>query len=206
MHREVEQSKARVTKQTLSTIAGLFEQQSVAYKTFASASALIDTYQAAESAYMSTAKIPIVGPGLAPIAAAAAVAAGLQNVAKINGIQFHDGGMIHGASHAEGGVPFTVAGAGGFEAEGGEFIVNRKATAMFLPEITRMNEIGKRFYASGGMLPTMAGQSQTVANVDTQLIVDSISDAIRATPVVVSAQRVRDGLREVSVISGSGDL
>ena len=38
---------------------------------------------------------------------------------------FQDGGMIEGASHAEGGVPFTVAGRAGFEAEGGEYIFSK---------------------------------------------------------------------------------
>ena len=37
--------------------------------------------------------------------------------------------MVEGPSHAQGGVPFTVQGQGGYEMEGGEFIVNKKAAS-----------------------------------------------------------------------------
>jgi len=50
--------------------------------------ALIQTAQAAIAAYSAAAATPIVGPFLAPIAAAAAVAAGLANVAKISSQKF----------------------------------------------------------------------------------------------------------------------
>ena len=45
--------------------------------------ALIDTYKGGAAAFTSTASIPMVGPALAPFAAAAAVMAGLANVRKI---------------------------------------------------------------------------------------------------------------------------
>jgi len=73
------------------------KQGVIAYKAFASASALIDTYKSAVAAYSSMIGIPYVGPVLAPIAAAAAVAAGLANVAKINSISFAEGGLVPGA-------------------------------------------------------------------------------------------------------------
>lgn len=68
-----------------------------AYKAFASASALIDTYKSAQAAYSSVAAIPFVGPALAVAAAAAAIAAGLSNVAKINSLSFAEGGLVPGA-------------------------------------------------------------------------------------------------------------
>jgi len=52
------------------------------------------TYVAAIEAYKSTAAIPVIGPGLAPIAAATAIAAGLMNVSKI--VSAADGGMFSG--------------------------------------------------------------------------------------------------------------
>lgn len=58
-----------------------------AYKAFASAQALIDTYKSANAAYSALAGIPIVGPALAVAAAAAAIAAGIANVAAINSQQ-----------------------------------------------------------------------------------------------------------------------
>lgn len=56
----------------------------------------------------------------ADVAAGAAAAA---SVAKILG--FKDGGVLIGPSHEQGGIPFTVAGRPGFEAEGGEVVLTK---------------------------------------------------------------------------------
>jgi len=56
-------------------------------KAAAIATATIDTYKSANEAYAAMAGIPVVGPYLAGIAAAAAVVAGLENVANIAGVQ-----------------------------------------------------------------------------------------------------------------------
>jgi hypothetical protein len=55
------------------------------------ASATIDTYMSAQSAYKSTIGVPVVGPVLAPLAAAGAIAAGLINIKKIKQSQFEGG-------------------------------------------------------------------------------------------------------------------
>jgi hypothetical protein len=55
------------------------------------ASATIDTYMSAQSAYKSVAGIAVVGPVLAPLAAAGAIAAGLINIKKIKQSQFEGG-------------------------------------------------------------------------------------------------------------------
>ena len=55
------------------------------------ASATIDTYMSATSAYKSVSGIPVVGPVLAPLAAAGAIAAGLINIKKIKATQFEGG-------------------------------------------------------------------------------------------------------------------
>jgi hypothetical protein len=81
---ENEQRTLDVTSNTLGTVAGLFEEHTVAFKALASTQALIDTYKSANASFASAAEIPVVGPILAPIAAAAAIAAGFANVAKIN--------------------------------------------------------------------------------------------------------------------------
>ena len=203
-----EQAKLNVTKQALGNVASLLGKQSLAFKAIASAQALIDTYQSANAAYKSAAEIPIIGFGLAPLAAAAAVAAGLANVANINSVTFSEGGLISGKSHSEGGVPFTVNGAAGFEAEGGEVIINKKSAQMFLPELSKINAWGggKRFYASGGVVPAVTSPTIQNSGIDQNIIVDSISRAIRETPVVVSAQRIRDGVKQVELITSEGDI
>ncbi len=70
-----------------------------AYKAFAIAQAVIDTYSAATAAYKSLASIPYVGPVLGAAAAGAAIAAGLAKVATIKAQQppsFAYGGIIPG--------------------------------------------------------------------------------------------------------------
>jgi hypothetical protein len=65
-----------------------------AYKQFAAAQALMNTYSSAVAAYNAMAGIPFVGPALAVVAAAAAVAAGLANVAQIESQSVS--GVAHG--------------------------------------------------------------------------------------------------------------
>jgi hypothetical protein len=64
-------------------LAGLQEQGSEDWKAFATAQATISAIQGALNAYTSTASILPYGPILAPIAAAAALAAGYANVSRI---------------------------------------------------------------------------------------------------------------------------
>lgn len=66
------------------------------YKAFAIANAIMNTYQGAVAAFQSAAAIPIVGWVAAPIAAAAAVAAGLANVAKIRSAREQGGSLAAG--------------------------------------------------------------------------------------------------------------
>jgi len=119
------------------------------------AQAYINTFQAAVSAYAAMAAIPVVGPVLGAIAAAAAIVAGLANVRKIDaqtyqssteggggsapasnqlGRNYGDGGMIEGPRHSNGGVPIT--------AEGGEAVMTRGAVTMFAPMLSAMNQMG----------------------------------------------------------------
>ena len=87
------------------------------WKTLAIGQAMIDTYASATAAYKAMAGIPIVGPGLAITAAAAAIGAGLANVAAIQATEpskAETGGLLVGRSHNEGGILI--------EAEGDEYI------------------------------------------------------------------------------------
>jgi hypothetical protein len=86
------------------------------------ASATIDTFTSAQSAYKSMVGIPVVGPVLAPLAAAGAVAVGLMNIKKIKQSQFEGGaepsaGDKGGGDTGGGGAPqapqFNVVGNNG---------------------------------------------------------------------------------------------
>lgn len=54
--------------------------------------------------------------------------------------KFAEGGMVYGPSHEQGGVPFTVQGRGGYEMEGGEYIVNKKAAAKYRSLLDQINQ------------------------------------------------------------------
>mgnify|MGYP002630577340 CR=1 FL=1 len=77
------EEKLAVASKSLGQLAGLLGKESAAGKAAAIAAATIDTYQSATSSYKSLSGIPIVGPVLGGIAAAAAVASGLATVKKI---------------------------------------------------------------------------------------------------------------------------
>ncbi len=76
-----------------------FGQASGAYKAFALTQATIATYTGAIEAYKSAAAIPFVGFALAPVAAAAAVAAGLANIAAIKSAREQGGSMTANSAY-----------------------------------------------------------------------------------------------------------
>jgi polyhydroxyalkanoate synthesis regulator phasin len=95
------------------------------------------------------------------IANAAAIGIlGAIQVATVAAQKFQEGGLIQGASHAKGGVPFTVAGRGGFEAEGGEYIVKKSTVdnygVDFMNALNNMR-IPKMFAEGGYVAPTPTG-------------------------------------------------
>jgi hypothetical protein len=105
------------TKAALNIAGNLVDEGSAAAKAIAIAQTGIDTYQSATAAYKAVVGIPVVGPFLAPVAAAAAIAAGLMSVKKILSTEIPkmgDGSGGAGGASASGGVPTieapTVAG------------------------------------------------------------------------------------------------
>lgn len=139
--KSVEEAKLMAFQSVFSQIKGLVGEQTALGKAAAIAETTINTYVAAQKAYSSMAEIPVVGTALGAAAAALAVASGLANVKKIaeTNVKYEKGGLLKGKSHNEGGIPFTVAGRGGFEAEGGEYLVNKRATAMYFPVLEAIN-------------------------------------------------------------------
>ena len=81
-------------------------------------------------------------------------------------VQFEQGGMVHGPSHSEGGVPFTVQGRSGYEMEGGEFIINKRAASLHRNLLERINDssrvsgsFGQYAFANGGIIPAQNNES-----------------------------------------------
>lgn len=90
--------------QVASDVAKVVGEQTALGKTLAIASAVIETALSAQRAYSSLVGIPVVGPVLAPIAAGAAIAAGIKNIRTIQQTKIPGAGGDGG-----GGVPSISA-------------------------------------------------------------------------------------------------
>lgn len=174
--------------QALDMASEVLGKDTVAGKAAAIASTTIRTYESAQKAYTALAGIPIVGPALAAVAAGIAVAGGLMNVRKIvstqvpekpslgvgavagpaqpTGSKFAQGGLLMGPSHSQGGVPLAT----GDEAEGGEFIVNKRSTKSFLPLLNAINSMGNKKLAAGGITANMNQLQEMMANAPTPVV------------------------------------
>jgi TP901 family phage tail tape measure protein len=128
----------------------------------------------------------VIGTGAAQIAAVGAQ--------KFTPKTFQDGGILSGASHSEGGIPFTVAGRGGFEAEGGEAIINKRSTAMFAPLLSAINQAGggvafgnasaRPFYQDGGIAGSFSASLDMNNEKLGQVIGEIVSQRIQEIPVI----------------------
>lgn len=102
---ESEMQAADAVANTLSNLSKLVGEQTTAGKIFAIAQATISTFTSAQKAYESTVGIPIVGPYLAPVNAAIAVATGVANIKKIASVKVPGAGG--GGTPSIGGVQTT---------------------------------------------------------------------------------------------------
>lgn len=86
------------------------------------------------------------------------------------------GGLLHGASHANGGIPI--------EAEGGEAIINKRSTSMFKPLLSAINEAGGGVkFANGGLIDNTVRKQVNSTN--------DIIAGIQNQPIYVSVEEIR---------------
>ena len=131
-------------------------EASSAYKAFAIAQATIATYTSAIEAYKSASAIPVIGWVMGPIAAAAAVAAGLANIGKIRSAREQGGQLSAGQAStiAERGKPEVIMPAG----------ASRVRTAQQMKEI-----MGQNGSSSGPSNVTIVNNtSSQIGNVSTE--------------------------------------
>lgn len=135
LKRKTEESKLQLALGALSQAKQLFGEHTAVGKAAAVAEAMINTYLGITKA------LSAYPPPYNAIMAGVTGAMGMLNVKKImeTNVKYEKGGILKGKSHNEGGIPFTVAGRGGFEAEGGEYLVNKRATAMYFPVLEAIN-------------------------------------------------------------------
>lgn len=179
------------TASSLNSIATMTEEGTSAWKQIKVAEATIKTTQAAINAYASTAEIPVIGAFLAPLAAAAAIKMGLDQVAMIQQTEipkarkFEYGGMVSGNRHYAGGTMI--------EAEQGEAIINRRSMAnpILRNLASAINELG------GGK--TFATPVSSSSNND----ITTITNTQKPIKVYVSANEITQTQQRVKVIEQS---
>jgi len=150
------------------------------------AQAYIEAFKAYEPA--TAVIVGSIGAGIAAAQTTAQVAA--INKRQFVDKKFADGGIVSGPSHEQGGIPFTVQGQGGYEMEGGEYIINKRATAMHRDLLDRINNSYKSNptrasykFADGGIVPTIGNESvdylKAIAEATTSTAINS-SRPVRA--------------------------
>ena len=164
LKKKTEESKLALTQSVLGQIKGMTGEHTALSKAAAIAEATINTY-------LGVSKAISMGMPMGAIPAAITLATGMANVQKIMSTEtdkYEAGGLIVGKSHASGGVPFTVAGRGGFEAEGGEYIINKRATAMYFPVLEAINKSA----GYGSYNPVYMAAGGVIKRVPTEMKID----------------------------------
>lgn len=136
-------------------------------KAAAIAQATIDTYKAANAAYSAMAGIPVIGPALGAAAAAAAIVAGLNNVAQISNIKLAEGGLVKAVT---GGIPAVIGEGGSDEA------------VLPLDDTKAMRRIGGAIAEEGGAVGGVVLTQNITIQAGESLIPD-ITNALRNATV-----------------------
>ena len=113
--------RLNLTKNTLNDLTKIAGEETEAGKALAITATTIDTFQSAQASYKSLAGIPVVGPVLGGVAAAAAVAMGMKNIAAIRSANSSGGGGGGGGniSAPNTNTPAPQMMSGAFELTGG---------------------------------------------------------------------------------------
>ena len=120
-------------------------------------------------------------------------ALGGAQVALISQQKFESGGYVIGKRHSEGGVPIEV--------EGGEYVINRQATAKYRDILEHINEYGKSgrtqdayIFEQGGAVSNVESSTRYINDPATTGILASIATAIKRLDiqVQVNAKTITD--------------
>lgn len=201
--------KTKLIGDALGQLSNIVGQDTVAGKAFAIAKATIDTYQSAVAAYKSLAGIPVIGPALGAIAAAAAVASGIATVKKIVAVQVPNasGGSGPAAQTTPSGPserpsainvsasgPIKAATGGLVKGPGsetsdsipallsdGEFVINARSTRLFQPILSAINASADLpGFAMGGLVDKERDRPK---KDNSETIAEAIGVAFRDQPI-----------------------
>jgi hypothetical protein len=123
------QQQLGIASQTAHNMVAILGEETAAGKAMAIVATTIDTYKSAQAAYASLAGIPFVGPALGAVAAGAAIAMGIRNIAAIRSSKPDSvppppstsggGGGGGGGGNLNAGVPAPEMLSGSFDLGGG---------------------------------------------------------------------------------------
>lgn len=190
IQKDVDSAKMSSVADLFGGISQLLGENSKAGKAAAVAQATINTYQGITEVWSAKSVLPEPFGTIQKLASTATVlASGLGAVKNIKKTKLAKGGLLEGPSHAQGGIPFTVAGTPGFEAEGGEFVVNKKSTAMHLPLLKAINgnKQSSRVFQNGGMI---TAKSQGSLSIDYDLLASKIGQNVAQANKSLPAPKV----------------
>jgi hypothetical protein len=156
------------------------------------------------------------GAGISQAAALSTIAiarSGIQ-AAIVASQKFAQGGVIHGASHANGGVNVRVGGSGIIEAEGGEAIINKKSTSKHLGLLSAINQDGGGVplaasgmvtpnmstlarFGNGGVATAAAAQSQSIDLNDLENRIASAVGSIKVQNVASETTGVSNRVEQI---------
>lgn len=192
-----EQYKLDVASQTFSNLSAIAGKESAAGKAFAIAQATIDTYKAATSAYQAMAGIPIIGPALGAVAAAAAVASGIANVKKITSTKVPNsgGGISNPEIQGFAGGGTVMGGSSILRNNGDNVLVSAKVGETFINESQR-NFLGNDILGMAGV-PGLA-PSDNAGTQNYSGLSEIIADAVYKGSLLGTNEGSQSGLVQAS--------
>jgi TP901 family phage tail tape measure protein len=118
-------------------------------------------------------------------------------------VEYANGGMVHGKSHANGGEKFAVGGRV-VELEGGEAVINKRSTAMFRNQLSAMNSAGGGVkFADGGLLNMPSFSQQQFNALGQNQMMGAMGGSGK---VVVVEADITDSQNTVSVLQAGATI
>ena len=195
----VQKNKLDAASTTFSNLATLAGEQSQAGKAFAIAATTIDTYQSAVAAFKALAGIPIVGPALGGIAAAAAVKRGFDNIKAINAVK--NPTVNKRPSYATGIIGAGTGTSDSIDARlsAGESVLSARATAMFPNEIAAINQAGGGVGLNGMQGSSSAMIQESIrANTEQSINSQELANAVYLATKLGTYEGSQTGLKDLS--------
>jgi hypothetical protein len=208
--KELNRAKLEQTAATFGGVAQLLGESTAAGKAAGVAQATINTYTGVSEVWRAPSTLPEpLGTAAKVVSTGVVLGSGLASVKKIASTptKFGKGTILKGNSHANNGIQFLLDGMPGFEAEGGEAIINKKSTSMFGPLLSAMNVAGGGNKFAGGTILGGASVNQPFSIIDYEVLAEMTADAVANNPnPVVDVQEILEVANSIDVLENNSNL